>query len=416
VKLLFYGESAFNPTGFGNVNKHLLAACAEVCEVTHVATTHYHMGHDREEYPWDIVPCPDVSPEERTPTHQRNVANIEHWVKEGEWDIFFYQGDMGWNNDVLEWVRARCEGDPHKHSIFYMPIDGDISLPHAFSVFTWASAPVVYTHHARSVVARYQPEIAENISVIWLGCEPDVFYPLSREERRACRVKFFGEAYADRFIVLNVNRNQARKDLMRSIAAHHEFHKRHPDSTLMLHSVVNDVGGNLPFMAQLLGCDIYSQPSEVAFSSLDLAAPWSRSDLNRLYNACDVLISTAHGEGWGLTTTEAMSAGLPVVVPANTANLDSVGSREERGHLVRMGGDLDHTVFTYHQGNAACSIIHLDSFLEKLECVYSNRVGAMMKAQRAREWAVANSWEVRKNEWKQLLTLMRVSSMSTIAS
>lgn len=417
MRLLFYGESPLNPTGFGNVNKHLLAACAREADVTCVASGFYEESYDRGEYPYEIIGCPIVPPEQRDIPHQRNLPNIEERVKSLDWDVFFYQGDMGWNNDVLQWVREIQEAHPEKNSIFYMPIDGDVSLGYAFNVFTWCSAPVVYTNHAKSVVAKYVPHIAENVSVIWLGCEPEVFYPLSIEEKKAARVKFFGEGYEDRFIALNVNRNQARKDLMRCMAAFHMFHVKHPDSTLLFHAVMLDAGGSLPFQAELVGCDLKSRPPEIAFTNLDLAHPWTREELNRLYNACDCLVSTSLGEGWGLTTTEAMAAGLPVVVPANTANLDIVGVAEERGYLVRTGGDVDHTLYQYHQGNSISSIIHAESFVEQLEQVYYGE--AVWKVKKARAWTLENTWERRQGEWQQLLQLFAAQKpvlMSTMSS
>lgn len=420
MKLLFFGESPLNPTGFGQVNKHLVAAFAREAEVTMVASGHYYESYDREQFPYEIVGCPLVPVEERTLEHQRNLETIKHYIKETEWDVFATQCDLGWWNDnVLLWAKEEQEAHPERDTIFYMPIDGDVSLAHAFMPFTWCSAPVVYTNHAKSVVAKYAPQIAENMSVMWLGCEPDVFYPMSKDKRKEMRLKFFGPDYADRFICLNVNRNQMRKDLMRSMAVFHQFHAKHPESTLHLHAVPVDIGGSLPFQAQILGLDIWSKPSEISFSGLDLASPWSRETLNELYNACDVLISTAYGEGWGLCTTEAMAAGLPVVVPANTANLDILGNVKknkmfwdefdhERGWGVKTGGDIDHTVYIYTNGNAQASIIHSQSFLDALEYVYQNRDEAEAKAKVARKWCEDNSWERRESDWQQLLQMIKL--------
>lgn len=414
MKILFYGESALNPTGFGAVNYHILKACSEVADVTHVASTHYHESYDREMYSWHIIGCDLVPPEERTIEHQRNLTNIEKHIKGLEWDVFFYQGDMGWNNDVLQWVAEIQREHPEKDSIFYMPIDGDVSIGYAFNVFGWCSAPVVYTNHARDVVGKYAPSIAEHMSVIWLGCEPETFYPLSPEEKRAARIRFFGEEYIDRFLVMNVNRNQMRKDLMRSMALFHKFHEKHDDASLYLHSVHTDVGGSLSFQAQLVGCDIYKKPAEVMFSGLDLSRPWTRETLNELYNAVDLLISTSYGEGWGLTTTEAMAAGTSVMVPANTANLDILGEpidglewKRERGYGIKTGGDIDHTAFIYSNGSSMASFVHQDSFLDTMEYIYNHRHETREKAQVARDWCEQNAWERRESEWKQLLTMIK---------
>ena len=412
MRLLYYGESPLNPTGFGHVNKHILEACARVAQVTMIATTHYVAEYDHAEFPYEIIGCPLDPTERRDMKHQRNLTNIEKHVKFREWDVFFYQGDMGWNNDVLGWVGEVQKEHPEKQSIFYMPIDGDVSIPAAFSPFQMCTVPVVYTNHAKSVVERYAPEIAANMSVMWLGCESDIFYPLSPEEKRAARLELFGEQYLDRFLVLNVNRNQVRKDLARCMAAFHLFHEKHADSSLYMHSVMVDAGGSLPSQAIMTGCDVFKKPAEVMFSSLDLANPWSRETLNKLYNAVDCLVSTAFGEGWGLATTEAMCAGTPVVVPANTANLDILGEEigpcgeRERGWGITTGGDLDHTYFIYQNGCSLAQVVHTDSFLETLERVYNHREEAQEKAIVAREWCLENTWEQRKQAWVQLLKMI----------
>lgn len=427
MKLLYYGESPLNPTGFGHVNYHVLDACSRVCDVTCVATTHYYESYDREKYPYEIIGCPLDPVEKRDFPHQRNLANITEQLKRAEWDVFFYQGDMGWNNDLLAIASEIQHEHPEKYTIFYMPIDGDVSIPLAFEPFRLCSVAAVYTEHAKSVAARYAPEVAENMSVMWLGCDVESFYPLSPEEKRAARLKIFGEAYLDRFMCLNVNRNQVRKDLARCMAAFHLFHEKHSDSSLYMHSVQTDAGGHLPTQALMVGCDIYKQPAEILFSDLDLARPWSRESLNELYNAVDCLVSTAYGEGWGLATTEAMCAGLPVIVPYNTANMDILGDRIcalhpfecERGWGIKTGGDLDHTAFLYQNGCSLASVVHAESFVQTLDYVYAHREEAQETARRARKWAQENSWEQRKKEWIQILEMMKerlYSSQSTIAS
>lgn len=416
MRLLFYGESPLNPTGFGQVNKHLLRACARVADqVTLIATTHYYESYDRTEFPYEIVGCnPDIP---HDLTGQKNLENIEKYLRAGKWDVFFMQGDMGASTEIQQLAAQIQKEHPEKDTIFYHPIDGDLSMGFMFSPLTWCSAPVVYTNHAKSVIAKYAPDVAEKTSVIWLGCETDVFHPLSKKEKRRARLDFFGEAYLDRYIVVNVNRNQVRKDLARSMAAFHHFYAQHENATLYMHSVQNDAGGSLPVQAKLVGCDIEAFPAEIAFSSLDLANPWPRESLNRMYNACDLLISTAYGEGWGLTTTEAMCAGVPVLVPGNTANLDIVGGKEERGYLIKTGGDLDHSTFIYQNGGGPVPHIHLASFLAKMEHIYHNREEAQAKARRALTWARQNTWEHREQNWADLLRLIKQSqSTRTIAS
>ncbi len=103
MRVLYYGESPFHATGFAQVNKHILDGLSEVADVTLVATSHY-SDDDFSYLPYKLIGCEDTE-------DMRNVAKIIPLVKEGNWDIFFYQGDIGANNDVLDAVIEETNKD-----------------------------------------------------------------------------------------------------------------------------------------------------------------------------------------------------------------------------------------------------------------------------------------------------------------
>jgi len=413
MRVLYYGESPFHATGFAQVNKHILDGLSEVADVTLVVTSHY-SDDDFSYLPYKLIGCEDTE-------DMRNIARIIPLVKEGAWDIFFYQGDIGANNDVLDAVIEETNKDKSKSSIFYMPVDCDVAMAQSFNHFASSTVPVVYTNHAKSVIEFYQPDLAKYISVIQLGCEPDVFYPVDKQEARN---RIFGESWKDAFIAVNVNRNQGRKDLARCMGAFHLFNQKHDNAVLYMHSVQNDIGGSLPTQALLAGCNVVKSPPEIAFSNLDLTKAWSREQLNDLYNACDVLVSTSHGEGWGLATTEAMAAGTPVLVPANTANLDILGEPRyhnkgfyydyERGWAIKTGGDIDHQVFTYQNGGSPHDIIHAESFVEGLEYIYTHKEEVAEKCKTARLWCQKNTWKHKKDAWISLVKMIEQTQQNAL--
>ena len=55
--------------------------------------------------------------------------------------------------------------------------------------------------------------------------------------------------------------------------------------------------------------------------------------LNAVYNCADVFFTTTLGEGWGLTMTEAMSAGTPVIAPDNSSIPEILGGDRLRGYV-----------------------------------------------------------------------------------
>jgi glycosyltransferase involved in cell wall biosynthesis len=182
-----------------------------------------------------------------------------------------------------------------------------------------------------------------------------------------------------------------------------EFHKTHPKSVLYLHSKQNDIGGSLPAMAQSLEMCLSGEGNQVIFTDPKFheIIGFPSQTINKIYNACDCLLSTSTGEGWGLSTTEAMAARLPVIVPRNTANIEIVGSNEERGFLVDSGGDIDHLIIPYGMSSNPRAIVHSSSMLEKMRIVHDYPQIAKQKAEDARAWASANTWDAIVDQWSQ---------------
>lgn len=405
MKLLYYGENPTNPTGFGQMSHQILKALAETGHTIEVVATSVVEGQiDTSSFPYAFFPCPPGAED------LRNSPLIEDKLKNDDHDIFFYMGDFGANDDVFVWLGEARTKRPDLLSIAYCPLDCDILIPEAFSYMACVNVPVVYTEHAKRRIEFYRPELKGQISVIYPGCEPDVFYPLSPEDRRAARKDLFSIEDDETFLVVNVNRNQLRKDLARTMVCFHEFHKRHPNSILYLHSVQNDLGGSLPITALTAGLNVTGEGGdrEIMFTppTFSLGNPFSRADLNRVYNAADLLISTSTGEGWGLATSEAFSAGTPVLVPGNTANLDIVGEDEERGYLIKTGGDIDHLIWLYGKAYNPRDIVHAQDCVDKLEYIYSHREEAYHKAQVAQRWTFEHTWKAQGRKWQQLLTTL----------
>jgi len=106
----------------------------------------------------------------------------------------------------------------------------------------------------------------------------------------------------------------SRKAFPQNLEAFANFHKRHPDTGLYLHTEKNErgeMGGvNLPELCNVLGiadcvqyCDQYAKlmgfPPEYMVNA---------------YNAMDVLLAPSMGEGFGIPILEAQACGTPVIV------------------------------------------------------------------------------------------------------
>lgn len=142
------------------------------------------------------------------------------------------------------------------------------------------------------------------------------------------------ERKTDYFIVGNINRNQHRKQIPRTIQAYKRFVEKEnlgpEDTKLLLHMWKKDfMGWDLDFLVKTYGLEDYViMPDEDPMRN-----PLSTEGLANLYNAMDVFLSTTGGEGYGYTTIESLSCGVPVVITDYTTSRELIGDNE-RGRLV----------------------------------------------------------------------------------
>src|SRR5690606_10613675 len=145
------------------------------------------------------------------------------------------------------------------------------------------------------------------------------------------RKSYFQIADDDTFLIINVNRNTPRKCLTHTIQVFSHFHRERPNSKLYLHTEANEPehGLNLPAAVKEAGLRIGEDV--IIVDKFDITKPKPEATLVAIYNAADCFFTTAVGEGWGLTHTEAMAVGVPVVAPDNTVFKEHLGANEERG-------------------------------------------------------------------------------------
>ena len=125
----------------------------------------------------------------------------------------------------------------------------------------------------------------------------------------------------DMFLFLNVNRNQPRKRYDILIMAFVELVVKYPTKPLHLLCVCDrgDKGGWWLFEIYARELKLRGVPLEPYSNRLIVTAQnmnFRDEDINMFYNAADVGITTADGEGWGLCQFEQMGLGIPQVVPA----------------------------------------------------------------------------------------------------
>jgi D-inositol-3-phosphate glycosyltransferase len=155
------------------------------------------------------------------------------------------------------------------------------------------------------------------IKVLRHAHSPDLIYQLP--DKKAIRTSL--GLPEDGFLMLNLNRNNPRKRYDILIRAFVELICRHPKCPIYLVCVCN-VGDNKEgyplfeiFVNELrkrqVAVDVFA--SRLQISNMNMVLP--DADINTLYNACDIGVTTSEGEGFGLCQLEQMSVGVPQVVP-----------------------------------------------------------------------------------------------------
>ena len=177
-----------------------------------------------------------------------------------------------------------------------------------------AKKPISPTRHAQKVLA----DAGMDSFYCPLAIDTDTFKPIDRDQARQEVAASLHIDLADKFFVVMNSANHSspsRKNFGAAFKAWAMFQKDHPDAVLYVHAEVTGTmylgGEDLQRIIDLYGCTNVYFPPQYDYWSCTIPASW----LNTLYNAADVFLHTARGEGFGLPIVEAQAAGCPVIVP-----------------------------------------------------------------------------------------------------
>ncbi len=157
--------------------------------------------------------------------------------------------------------------------------------------------------------------ITRPMDIILHGFDSKKFHPIPRELVRK-NMNLPQEA----FLLLNLNRNQPRKRYDILIMAFTELIVKYPTKPIFMLCIC-DKGekGGWPIFElfqrelKMRGVNVEQFGNRLMLSSQDMS--FRDEDINMFYNAADLGISTADGEGFGLCHFEQMGVGVPQVVP-----------------------------------------------------------------------------------------------------
>jgi glycosyltransferase involved in cell wall biosynthesis len=180
------------------------------------------------------------------------------------------------------------------------------------------------------------------------GVNNEIFRPLSLEEKQDSEYKKFKEQIFQgkdiNFVVFFNSRNIRRKQIPDTILAYRHFVDRLPEEQakkclLLLHTQpVEEHGTDLNAVIDLLCPEEYCN---VHFTG----GMYNQQKMNWLYNLSDVQVLLTSNEGWGLSLTEALLVGKPII-----ANV--TGGMQDQMRFVKDGKwvDFDAEFPSNHRG------------------------------------------------------------------
>lgn len=382
IRLVFYGDAPSVATGFGKVSSNILPNLYATGKYEIYCFGVNYMGVPHP-YPFQIYP---MLPNPQGDPYGRE--KIQQILPQMEFDIVFFLQDsfiMTFLPDVIQEMRRRAK---KFRTLVYFPIDGE---PDEGWIQAMAACDrcVTYTDFGKKQCISKWPDIEKKLDVIPHGISLKEFFPHPPEKRAQLRQMFFGP-HAGKFIVINVNRNQQRKDIPASMMAFKEFKKSCPNSILYLHCAEKDVGWDLPKVARNLGLAV---GEDIIFPrNFNVNSGYPVQVVNDLYNCADVCISTALGEGWGLSSVEAMATKTPCIFPDNTSLTEIFA--DGRGFLARSGDGYNYKIVLPMDNEVIRPRTNVSDVVKYLKRLYEKPEIGVKMADKAYEWVRSNlQWE-----------------------
>ena len=386
-------------TGFATVSRNVLEALYKTGKYD-IDVLGINYWGDPHNFPYRIWPVGNNP--ERDPYGRKKICNM---IQKMDFDILFFMQDsfiLDFLPELIPHLKQHINR-PFK-SVVYFPIDGFPKESWVRNV-SFCDEVITYANFGKVLCENTGP-FAAGMKVIPHGVNMDEFKPLPAEDVAEFRKRYFGRHH-DKFIFMNLNRNQQRKDIPRTIQAFYEVRKQNPDTLLYLHMAKQDQGWNLPEVCSAYG---FSINNDIIFpENFGPNQGYPREIVNMLYNCTDCVVSTCLGEGWGLSWIEAMAAKRPVIMPRNTAMEEMI--TPDKGYLVDSGTNPSLWTILPYDNEVRRPLVDVNHLTKTMLHVINNYEEATRKAETAYEWVKSDlQWQGKVGEqWVNLFDSVAAS-------
>ena len=155
---------------------------------------------------------------------------------------------------------------------------------------------------------------SNQIKIVPLGVDCDIFYPISSERKNEIRKKL--KLKKEDFIISNVGNMSSNKGIDYLIVAFAILKKRYKHLKLILKDQSNlyGISGRDIFLKTKKGINGHLLDEDVVNDIIFLSKNMTISILNDLYNISDCYVSPYRAEGFNLGPLEAAATGTPIIV------------------------------------------------------------------------------------------------------
>lgn len=380
IKVLAYCDAPVCATGFATVSRNILSGLYSTGKYD-IDVLGINYWGDPHNYPFRIWPT-GINNEKDPYGRTKSFSMIQQM----DYDILFFLQDTF----ILEFLpqlhnELRSKGKEFR-SICYFPIDG-VPKEQWLQNVNACDYLVAYSEYGKKQSMNAMPAMKEPL-VIPHGANVKDYFVVNDKDRAAFRAQFFG-AQSDKFVFTNLNRNQQRKDIPRTIAAFAEFHKDVPNSLLYLHMAKEDQGWKLIDIVKAYGLNI---TEDVIFpENFGPNQGYPINIVNMIYNISDCVISTTLGEGWGLAWIEAMATKTPIIMPGNTALIENI--TKDRGWLTKSGTNPSLYTVVPNDNEIIRPLVDVEDMIKVMKEVHNNPEEVKRRAENAYAWVTT------KMEW-----------------
>ncbi len=399
-RILAWSDSPTVKSGLGKITFHVLQELSQNLgyEIEQIAVNHFGTFFDQDLIPWQIQAATSKDPKDRM-GKKLFLSSLE----ERDYDLVWIHLDVQHLGSISEQIKEvknkkKAANASFPKIVFYAPIDMPLH-PHHRRCFEHVDAIVSESQFGRDEILRIAPDLEGKLSVIGVGHDPKLSFTVTEETRKIYRKSYFRIADEDTFLIINVNRNTLRKQISQSLSVFAEFKKGVPNSKLYLHTETSgrEFDVDIPNAMKELG--LRAEADVVLPENYSLDNPTPEETLAAIYSSADCFLTTSFGEGWGITHTDAMARGLPVVAPANTVFTEQLDAGA-RGYLYPCREKI------WFKDIGFRPIGRVEDACEALTAAYSDfcthKRGTNPRALAAKEWAKDYSWDKVLEQWKQL--------------